>query len=234
MVSSIGYGCGAALVRTLLAPFTRRIVSGREHIPRKGPCILAPNHISHFDPPLLGISTRRAVDWMAMRELFANPVSAAILNWIGSFPVGRDKIDMPAVRTAITRLKEGRLIGVFPEGGLRTGERSVLEGAPLKPGVAALAQMTNAPVLPCVIVGSDALYDARQWLPFRRTTVWIVFGEPLAPPSSVGDKAAAREAFERTLGATFREMFEQLKRTENIPVECLPQTPQRRKGRDAP
>ncbi len=234
MVSSVGYGCGAAIVRIFLAPFTRRIVTGREHIPRKGGCILAPNHISHFDPPLIGISTRRAVDWMAMRELFANPVSAAILDWIGSFPVGRDKIDMPAVRTAIERLKSGRLVGVFPEGGLRTGERSVLEGAPLKPGVAALAQMTSAPVLPCVIVGSDALYDARQWLPLRRTRVWITFGKPLAPPASGGDKAAAREGFEKTLGATLREMFERLKRGENIPVACLPQTPQRRKGRDVP
>ena len=139
MVSSPGYSLGSVLVRVILGPFARRRVLGTHHVPRVGPCILAPNHISHFDPPLIGISTRRPVDWMAMRELFAHPVSAAIFRRVGAFPVGRESIDMPAVRTAIARLKHGLLVGVFPEGGLRTGPLSVLEGAPLKPGVAALA-----------------------------------------------------------------------------------------------
>ena len=232
MVSSFGYRAGALAVRGFLAPFTVRCVSGHGNIPRTGGCILAPNHISHFDPPLIGISTRRPVDWMAMRELFANPVSAAVLRWVGSFPVGRDTIDMPAVRTAIERLKKGRLVGVFPEGGLRTGDKSVLEGAPLKRGVAALAQMTSAPVVPCVIVGSDALYSPRQWLPFRRTRVWIAFGEPLQPPSATGDKSAARDAMEKQLSNSLRALYQRLLRDERIPPECLPQTPQRRKGRD--
>ncbi len=232
MVSSSGYKLGAFALRVLIAPSVRRRAIGAGHVPADGGCILAPNHISHFDPPLIGISVPRPIDWMAMLELFAHPASAAVFRWVGAFPVGRGTLDRAAVRTAIARLRQGRLVGVFPEGGLRTGPGSVLEGAPLKPGVAALAQMTGAPVVPCLILGSDALYDPRRWLPFRRARVWVVFGEPLPPPGASGDKAAAREDFEKRLGGAIRELYARTLREEGVPAGCLPQTPQRRKGRD--
>lgn len=230
MLSAFGYRLGAHLIRLVMAPFTRRRVLGAANLPGAGAAILAPNHISHFDPPLIGISTGRQVDWMAMEELFGNPLLAGLLRWIGSFPVGRGKMDYSAVRTAIDRLKRGRMVGVFPEGGLRTGPASVLEGAPLKPGVAALAQMTQAPVIPCAVIGTDALYDPRRWRPWRRTEVWIIFGHPLPPPSSAGDKAAARNAFEQLLGERIRALYARALREEHIPADCLPQTPQKRKG----
>ncbi len=232
MLSAFGYSLGAHFFRIVLAPFTRRRVIGFDHAPHTGPAILAPNHISHFDPPLLGISVDRQVDWMAMEELFVNPLLASLLRWIGSFPVGRGKMDYAAVRTAIDRLKRGRMVGVFPEGGLRTGPTSVLEGAPLKPGVAALAQMTQSPVIPCAIIGTDALYNPGRWLPWRNTSVWIVFGEPLKPPATTGDKAAARDAFEQLLGNRIRELYQRTVREEKIPADCLPQSPQKRKGRE--
>lgn len=232
MLSAFGYSLGAHFFRVALAPFTRRRVVGLENVPHTGAAILAPNHISHFDPPLIGISADRQVDWMAMEELFENPVLAAALRWIGSFPVGRGKMDYAAVRTAIERLKRGRMVGVFPEGGLRTGAESVLEGAPLKPGVAALAQMTQAPVIPCAVIGADALYNPNRWWPVRGSSVWIVFGEPLPPPKADGDKSAAREEFEQQLGERIRELYRRTVHNERIPDDCLPQTPQKRKGRE--
>lgn len=232
MLSAFGYNLGTRFFRCLLTPFTRRHLIGRHHIPPTGPAILAPNHLSHFDPPLIGISADRQIDWMAMEELFENRLLASLLRWIGSFPVGRGKLDYAAVRTAIDRLKHGRMVGVFPEGGLRTGPQSVLEGAPLKPGVAALAQMTQAPVIPCAVIGTDALYNPRHWLPTGRSPVWIVFGRPLPPPPATGDKAAARDAFEKHLGENIRALYASTVQTENIPAACLPQTPQKRKGRE--
>jgi 1-acyl-sn-glycerol-3-phosphate acyltransferase len=92
--------------------------------------------------------------------------------------------------------------------------------------------MTQAPVVPCTVIGTDALYNPRQWLPFRRTRTWIVFGAPMPPPARHGDKIAAREAFEKLLGDTIRELFARTIREENIPTDCLPQTPQKRKGRE--
>ena len=232
MLSAFGYNVGAHFFRVALAPFTWRRVIGLEYVPHTGAAILAPNHISHFDPPLIGISADRQVDWMAMEELFVNPPLAGLLRWIGSFPVGRGKMDYAAVRTAIDRLKRGRMVGVFPEGGLRTGAESVLEGAPLKPGVAALAQMTQAPVIPCAVIGTDALYNPNRWWPVRGSSVWIVFGEPLPPPKADGDKSAAREKFEQQLGERIRELYQHTVHNERIADDCLPQTPQKRKGRE--
>ena len=231
MPSDLGYTATTTFLQLLFMPFVRRRVIGRKHVPKKGACILAPNHISHFDPPLIGPSIWRTADWMAMRELFTMPVLGAWLNAVGTFPVEMGKFDSAAVRTAITRLRAGRMVGVFPEGGLRTGPQSVLEGAPVRPGVAALAQMTEAQVLPCVIIGSDALYDPKRWLPLRRTRVWIVYGPPLDPPGDKPDKATARTEFEARLGETLRAMYERTVREEKIPPDCLPQTPQRRKGK---
>jgi len=232
MLSAFGYNLGAHFFRVALSPFTRRRVIGLENVPRSGPAILAPNHISHFDPPLIGISADRQIDWMAMEELFENPFLAAVLRWIGSFPVARGKLDYAAVRTAIERLQDGRMVGVFPEGGLRTGAESVLEGAPLKPGVAALSQMTQAPVVPCAVIGTDALYNPKRWWPARSSSVWIVFGPPLPPPDADGDKSAARNEFEYRLGERIRELYTRTVREEKIPEDCLPQTPQKRKGRE--
>jgi hypothetical protein len=62
--------------------------------------------------------------------------------------------------------------------------------------------------------------------------VWIVFGSPLAPPTATGDKAEARKAFEKLLGEKIRELYAVTVREEKIPEDCLPQTPQKRKGRE--
>lgn len=229
MLSDFGYSLGAGCIRLALALFSRRRVLGLEHVPRHGAGILAPNHISHFDPPFIGVNAGRPVDWMAMQELFANPLLGRTLRWIGSFPVGRGRMDRTALRTATDRLRQGRIVGVFPEGGLRIGPQSVLEGAPIKPGVALLSQLTRAPVIPCVIIGTDCFYSPRNWWPLRRVAVWIIYGQPLPPPDENGDKAA-REEFDERLGTTLRNLYTQTLRDHDIPAHFLPQTIQRRKG----
>src|SRR5437016_4831046 len=95
---------------------------------------------------------------------------------------GRLSAGWPTISRASAR---SRVVGIFPEGGIRDGPRSVLEGAPPKPGTAALAQMAGAPILPCAIVGSDRLYNPRMWLPLRRVRVWIAFGEPIFAPEGL-------------------------------------------------
>src|SRR3984957_6826007 len=141
------------------------------HLPTGTGYILASNHISHFDPPLLGSRFRRYVDWMAMEELFRDRVSALLMESLLAFKVRRDGTDRTGIRTAVKRLEEGRVVGVFPEGGIRAGKGSVLQGAPMWPGASALAVLSGKPIVPAVILGSDRLYDKRSWFRFRSVPV---------------------------------------------------------------
>src|SRR3984893_709948 len=130
-----------------------------------GGFLLAANHISHFDPFIISAVVGRKIDWMAMAEFFPNPFFGAFLRAVDAFPAERNRADRATIRTAMERLKEGRMVGIFAEGGIRDGSRSVLEGAPLRPGATALAHIAGVPILPCVIVGSDRFYARKSWLP---------------------------------------------------------------------
>jgi len=174
------YRISCFLLRCLLLPFVKIHVLHRAASARPGAWLLVSNHISHFDPPLLSLAARRHIDWMAMRELFENEIFAAWLKAIGTFSTERGKTDRAAVRTALERLRTGRVVGIFPEGGIRDGAGSILQGAPLKRGASRLAQMVSAPIIPCVILGTDRLYNHRRWKPFRRIPVWIGFGDAIA------------------------------------------------------
>jgi len=200
-------------------------------IPRTGPLIMACNHISHFDPPFIGSFFPRHVDWMAMEELFRNPRFGKALEWTGAFKVHRDGSDRSALRVAVKRLRAGRVVGIFPEGGIRAGDTSILNGAPMRPGVGALAQMAQAPVLPCVVIGTDRLYHKKNWRPFGRTPLWFVTGTPLPPPEGSG-RDDAREQFREALSRTFTELKERLVEQYGLSPADLPTTPQARKGED--
>ena len=128
----------------------------------RGAWILAANHISHFDPLLITATVPRKIDWMAMADLFRGRLLGAWLRASDCFPVVRFKPDRAALRTAIVRLEAGHAVGMFPEGGLRDGAASVLGGAPLLRGIRAVAQMAHAPLVPCVILGSDRLYQREE------------------------------------------------------------------------
>ena len=189
-----------------------------------GGVLLAENHISHFDPPLISVAARRPIDWMAMRELFVPGLASAWLNAVGAFPNDRKNVDRASVRTALQRLKMGRIVGIFPEGGLRAGEHSVLNGAPFHPGLAAIAGIAGVPVLPCVVLGSDRLYRKQSWFKPRNTPLWVAFGNPLPPPSH-----AQRSQFKNDFAVSMRSLVEELREHAGVRDEDLPQTPQERK-----
>ena len=83
-----------------------------------GPWILACNHLSHFDPPLIAGAFRRPLDFLAMRELFRPAWFGFLLRSINVIPVGRRQADTTALKVALQRLKKGRIVCVFPEGGI--------------------------------------------------------------------------------------------------------------------
>src|SRR5438034_8920279 len=128
-------------MKLLFACVARVRVVRRETANHDGGFLLAANHISHFDPFIISSVVRRKIDWMAMAEFFLYPLLGFLLRAVDAFPADRDRADRKTIRTAIERLKSGRVIGLFPEGGIRDGAKSMLEGAPLRPGAATLAHI---------------------------------------------------------------------------------------------
>ncbi len=144
-------------------------VEGREHIPSEGAVIIAPNHKSYFDPPLVGVAIKkRVVHYMAKEELFRNPFFRWILRQFGTFPVKRGSVDRTAVRQAVKELKNGNALGIFPEG--TRIKRSGL--GRFHSGMASLALMTGTPVIPVAIVGSADM-------PHKKGPLAVLIGMPI-------------------------------------------------------
>ena len=219
------------LVRVLFFPACQvHRVSFRQSIPAGG-SILASNHISHFDPPLIGAWYPRYIDWMAMEELFRVRLSAGLMRGLCAFPVRRDGTERRAFREALARLSIGRTVGIFPEGGIRAGPQSILEGAAMWPGVCALSVRSGKPIVPCVILGSDRLYHPGNWLPFRRVEVWIGIGEPLYPQKAPPHQEA-REMLQDQLSQAFLSLKARVQEYYHLAPGDLPTTPQARKQED--
>src|SRR6266481_4073115 len=224
---SIANRVAALLMKVLFGCVARVRVVGRENANPTGGFLLAANHISHFDPFIISSVIGRKIDWMAMAEFFRSPALGFLLRAVDAFPADRDRADRKTIRTAIERLKGGRVIGLFPEGGIRDGARSLLEGAPLRPGAATLAHIAGIPILPCVILGSDRLYSKRQWLPFRRTPIWIAFGNPISHFPEL-QKLHARERIESDLAAAFKKLYAELREKFRLTADDLPHPPRER------
>ncbi|MBY0084430.1 MULTISPECIES: lysophospholipid acyltransferase family protein [Brevibacillus] len=171
-------------------------VIGREHIPKEGPVILCANHISLWDPPLLGGGIERQVHFMAKEELFKIPVLSFLITKFGAFPVKRGAGDRAAIRTTLKLLEDGKIFGIFPEGTRsKTGEPGEA-----MPGVAMFALKSEAAVIPVAIIG--------PYRPFR--SIKIVYGKPI-------DLAHLREAKSSadTLKETSDLIMEHIKQLRN-------------------
>jgi 1-acyl-sn-glycerol-3-phosphate acyltransferase len=224
---SIANWLAAKFMKLLFGWSSRMHVIGCENAESAGGFLLASNHIAHFDPFIISSVVRRRIDWMAMAEFFPMPIVGMFLRAVDAFPAERDRADRKTIRTAIERLKNGRIVGVFPEGGIRDGARSLLEGAPIRAGAITLAHIAEVPIVPCVILGTDRLYAKRSWLPFRRTPVWIGFGKAISNFPDL-EKSAARERIENELTDAFQKIYAELREKFRLTADDLPHPPRER------
>lgn len=179
------YTFARSVVNGIFRPLFRVKAVGQENLPKEGGVLLCSNHIHNFDPILLGINIDRQVHFMAKKELFSGPVLKKIFTSLGAFPVRRGMSDREALRTGLKVLKEGHVMGLFPEGTRsKTGEL----GKPLA-GAGFFALRTEAAVVPCAVVGS--------YKPFSRMTV--IYGEPIDMSQLRKNKASADEAAEHIM-----------------------------------
>lgn len=173
------YQLGRALCSGLFYPTFRVKVYGRENIPKDGGVLLCANHISNFDPVILGITAPRPIHYMAKEELFSVPVLKSLLKHLYAFPVKRGMSDRGALRKGLEILKEGHVLGLFPEGTRsKTGE--VGKGLA---GAGFFALRSDVPVVPCAIIGS--------YRPFQ--TIKVVYGKPIDFSEMRNNKASAAE-----------------------------------------
>lgn len=120
-------------------------VTGTGNVPREGGLVVACNHFSSLDPPVVGVSVPREIHFMAKKELFENPSMAVLMHGLRTFPVDRGGSDTAAIRTAMRKLRSGLAIGIFIQGTRNAGEAAALSGA------AFLAQRSGAGLLPTAV-----------------------------------------------------------------------------------
>ncbi len=154
------------LVRALF--FTK--VNGRENVPKDGACFVCCNHMSNWDAVLLASAFKRPINFMAKVELFRIPVLGRLLKALGAFSVDRDKTDIGAIKTALTLIKKGEPVGIFPQGKRCSGMHPSNIG--IKSGTGMLVYKTQCDVVPVSIYTKNY----RMCL-FRRAYVNI--GKPI-------------------------------------------------------
>lgn len=176
------YSFAKAVTGSIFRPLYRIEAIGLEHFPKEGGVLLCANHISNFDPIVVGILPARGVYYMAKEELFKVPIFGKIVSMCNAFPVKRGLSDREALRKALSVLKDGHVLGLFPEGHRsKTGEL----GKGLA-GAGFFALRTEAAVVPCAIIG--------PYKPFRKLKV--VYGKPIDMTEMRKTKASAEQVTE--------------------------------------
>jgi len=177
LISVVAFG-GRVFARAM----SRISIEGAiDEIPRDGPLIIAANHASNFDAPVVGAwlipRLGRRIHWLGKRELFAWPIVGWIAANGGVHPVDRDSADVEAFRLASRILDEGHVLFVFPEG-TRSPDGALQEA---RDGVAMLALRSGAPIVPIGIAGSNRVWPKGQRLPHPGGRVTVRVGRPFRP-----------------------------------------------------
>ncbi|MBZ5734117.1 1-acyl-sn-glycerol-3-phosphate acyltransferase [Nocardioides sp. TRM66260-LWL] len=149
------------------------VVHGAAHVPARGPVILAPNHIGVIDGPLVAIVAPRPVHALTKSEMFVGR-TGTFLRHAGQIPLDRWRTDVAAVRSCLRVLRDGGVVGVFPEGRRGDGELTRLHG-----GAAYLALVAGAPIVPVALFGTRQPGADADALPPRGARIDVAFGEPL-------------------------------------------------------
>jgi len=218
-------------VKYFVTPFVRVFVrvrvEGREHVPRRGPVILASNHRSFLDSIFIPLVMRRRVTFVAKAEYFDDPKVAWFFRSCGQIPIRREggSASERALASATEVLRSGNVFGIYPEG-TRTRDGYLHRG---HTGVARLAMRCNVPIVPIGLIGTDDVQPIDSRLPRLFQRVTIRFGEPIDPARYSGrehDRMALRELTDEVMyeicqlsGYEYVDTYA-TKHAEDIPTEA--------------
>lgn len=174
VVSGIVYRGLWVVVNAVARIGFRLRVTGRPRVPLRGGVIVAANHASYLDIPLVGCALPRRASFLGRASLFPNALANRLLQWVGWIPIRVDRFDRNGFGEAVARLKAGQVVVIYPEGRRTTNG----ELQPAKPGIGYIVAETGCPVVPAYISGT---YEA--WPPgtrrFRLFPLSITFGDPM-------------------------------------------------------
>jgi len=173
-------------------------VEGRENIPRRGRLLFAANHVSAYDPFVIGSLVPRALYFLAKKELFRNPVFAAVLRFLHAIPLDRREVAHNTIRRVNELLAKGEAVLLFPEG---TRTRSGQMGAS-KSGVGMMAAVNQADIVPVRVEG---LFGKRLSLR-RRPRVKIIFGSVISVAPFLQNGTATKEIYRQITAAVFERI----------------------------
>ncbi len=168
-------------------------VEGAEHVPRSGAAIIAANHPTYLDAAFLMIAVERPIRFMAWEKPFNLPVLGPMMRVYGAIPVDMKKPGRASFEAAVKVLRRGELFGIFPEGGRSKQDRM----NPFKSGVARLALITGAKIIPATILGGRRVWKRGRFFP-RPGPIHVVYHPPIRLPE--GERAKWRRDKEREAG----------------------------------
>jgi len=152
---------------------------GLHKLPKKGPVIVASNHVSNWDPIIVGVVLNRPVHFMAKAELFNNKLLSWLIKQLNAFPVRRGIADRTAIKHGLDLLRRGEVLGIFPEGGRnKAGDNRKAQN-----GVAMLALKSGAPVVPVACIGTGKKLPL-GWM----NQLVLKIGDPITMENFQGEK----------------------------------------------
>ena len=145
-------------------------ITGSKNLPKSGPFIVVANHSSVFDGFILASSIKPKITFLSAAYLFKMRFYGFVLRGVGAIPIQRNGSDISALKKSIKALKQGDILGIFPEGRMKKEEDSTSA----KAGAAYLAVKTDVPIIPLAIKGADMILPAgEKWPKFSRIEVQI-------------------------------------------------------------
>lgn len=185
MLYCVGWVIFYLVIRAVVGLLAGWRVEGRENLPRKGAVIIAPNHVSFSDPPIVEAAIRRGSWFMASDELFAMKLLGPLARMMRGYPVKQDSPDRSALRKTEDLLKRGQSVVVFPEG--HVSKNGKLQ--PIQPGIILVALRTGAPILPVGLLNTDKLMPPHTFK-LRRSPAPVVIriGNPMTAQELAGGK----------------------------------------------
>ena len=180
-IQRMWYGVAKSMVRVSVSIAFRTRYSGSANVPRTGGALLVSNHQSHLDPMLVGMGSRRRMNYVARKTLFQFGPFGWLLRSVDAIPIDRDGFGLGGIKESLRRLKNGEMVLIFPEG-TRSADGEI---APFRPGFTTLAVRSGAAILPAAVDGAFQVWPRSKKFP-GLGRIRVHYGKMMTPDDIAG------------------------------------------------